>query len=82
MVLLTDKEIVKARHRASFSNYYWNEAGATTSELEIAKAQLKKVVEWLHEDIRREIHPEHEVVVFRKDSWDWQALLKELDIEL
>ena len=43
------------------------------------KAMLGQFIEWLHEDIRREIHPKYEIVVFRKDARDWQTVLSQLE---
>ncbi len=60
----------------SFTDDYKEEVNA------LLRAQLKNVIDWLHEDIRREIHKDGEVVVFRKSIEDWQALLKEVEDEL
>jgi len=42
---------------------------------------IREVVEWLHQDINREIHKGFEVVIFKALGEDWQAKLKEWGID-
>ncbi len=42
-------------------------------------ADIAWFVTLLHRDIKREIHEDGEVVVFRLPSTDWQLLLKEVE---
>jgi len=44
--LLTPEEIYKAKNKASFKKYPWNDYGVTASEVEVAQAQLDKVLKW------------------------------------
>lgn len=78
-MILTDKEIEKARADANPQDKWWDDEDVLEAgDRAIAKAQLKKVVEWIEE---REGHiicrSTDGVVTITLSVSDWQALLEE-----
>jgi len=75
------KDIELGSSIPTFANYG---EGHPTYKLLKAQAEItwdkaiKEVVEWLHQDIRREFpYGGEELVVFRANGEEWQAKLKE-----
>jgi len=74
--------VVKLQAEVSFKAGYEEACKDTAIGMEhFINIGRKEVVEWLHQDISREIHKDFEVVVFKAISDDWQAKLKEWGIE-
>ena len=82
-ILLTDEQIDKAmKYAIDWAQDYTMRGGKADSipERQVAKAQLKKVVEWGDEVCSDETHhPHYDCMYKRCCSSCWQALLKEIN---